>query len=395
MYVVRLYKDYNTNKNLGVKLADEIKMQHLEMSWENFVQLVKMNPNRIANAEVDSYGNVRLKNLNPKRKYRHYKQTLEGNLVINHYCIITKTQLGKLCFIADSDDGIHSGEYVSIGDIATTLNIGNISKLKLYNAYVEENNNDYDVYVFNGNNYRKLHKLSTVGAKDLIGDDWLFEIYSLGQDGIRLSILEHIEDVDNAVIPHGISSIGKFLGGVKKLRIPISVKELGCGCFESLDDINTVEIESGVTIIPNNCFKNSSIKEVKFSGYEKVIEDCSFASSALRGIVATSATRIGKKAFSRTSISSLVTVGAVEIGVCAFEYCNQLERVKLNDGLLIIRGGAFRGCTKLKEILIPATVRHIGRSSFKDCKRLRIARVPLGCDIGENAFPDNCKIIRY
>lgn len=252
MYVVRVYKDYDTNKNVGAKIVDEKTMQFREVDWETLEKVVRKNSNSIDNMEIDSYGKVKLKNLNPNRKIKYYNQHYIDNLIINQYCIITDNRIGRLDFVADSNNGIHYGKNVSIGDIATTLGVPEISKLKLFNAYVELGTSDYEVYVFKGNNYRKLPKLKLTSVVDLLGDEWDYKLLGTGQDGIRLARLERVDKVGEATLPDGISYIGEFLGGVNSLILPISVKELGIGCFEKLDDLIRVEIGKGINHIPKN-----------------------------------------------------------------------------------------------------------------------------------------------
>lgn len=395
MYVVRIYKDYNTDKILGAKIVDENTLEFKDIEWNMLVKAVKNNPGSIANVEINQYGKVKLKNMNPKQKIKYYNQHYVDNLVINQYCIITGNKLGKISFIADSNDGIHSGTDVNIGDIASILGVSDIGKLKLYNAYIETGNNDYEIYIFRGDNYRKLQKLGVTDIKNVIGQDWEYKVASIGQDGIRLSTLERINEAGEATIPNGVSYIGEFLGGVNNLIIPISVKGLGDGCFEDTDDLYRVVLEKGIVYIPENCFRESSIREIKFSGYEEEIGNYAFEASMIQGSIVTSAIKIGKSAFGQTNISTIITTRAEEIDICAFEFCLNLTKIKFDDKLRIIRGGAFRGCTKLKEVFIPQHVAHIGKHAFKDCNRLRIAKVPINCNIGDDAFPKKCQIIRY
>lgn len=395
MYVVRVYKDYDTNKNVGAKIVDEKTMQFREVDWETLEKVVRKNSNSIDNMEIDSYGKVKLKNLNPNRKIKYYNQHYIDNLIINQYCIITDNRIGRLDFVADSNNGIHYGKNVSIGDIATTLGVPEISKLKLFNAYVELGTSDYEVYVFKGNNYRKLPKLKLTSVVDLLGDEWDYKLLGTGQDGIRLARLERVDKVGEATLPDGISYIGEFLGGVNSLILPISVKELGIGCFEKLDDLIRVEIGKGINHIPKNCFRDSSVKEVKFSGYEELIGEYAFYASNIRGPVVTSAIEIKREAFSQTGITSLITTRAKEIDICAFEFCSDLSKVKFDCALEIIKGGAFRSCSRLKEVYIPQSVKHIGKHAFKGCNKLRLAQVPIECNIADNAFPKKCQIIRY
>lgn len=395
MYVVRIYKDYDTNKLLGAKVVDENTLEFRDIEWDILTKAVKNNPNSIFNVEIDKYGKAKLKNMNPKQKIRYYNQHYVDNLVINQYCIITGNRLGKISFIADYDDGIQSGTDVNIGDIASILGISDISKLKLYNAYIEIGNSDYEIYIFRGDNYRKLQKLGTTDVKNVFGHDWGYQVDSIGQDGIRLLTLERINEVGEATVPNGVSYIGEFLGGVNSLILPISVKGLGAGCFEDTDDLYRVVLGKGILYIPEDCFRDSSIREIKLSGSEEEIGDHAFETSMIRGSIVTSAIKIGRCAFSQTGISTLITTRAQEIGVCAFEYCYNLTKVKFDDELRVIKGGAFRGCNKLKEVFIPQHVVHIGKHAFKDCSRLRIARVPISCNIGEDAFPKKCQIIKY
>ncbi|MCQ2199091.1 MAG: hypothetical protein MJZ19_05155 [Paludibacteraceae bacterium] len=37
----------------------------------------------------------------------------------------------------------------------------------------------------------------------------------------------------------------------------------------------------------------------------------------------------------------------------------------------------------------------MGEYAFSDCTSLKTARVPKGCIIGVNSFPDKCTIIKY
>ena len=59
----------------------------------------------------------------------------------------------------------------------------------------------------------------------------------------------------------------------------------------------------------------------------------------------------------------------------AFQGCTQLMEVKLSEGLTDIRDSAFRDCTSLKSIEIPSTVKVIGDAAFRDCTQLMEAKL--------------------
>lgn len=75
--------------------------------------------------------------------------------------------------------------------------------------------------------------------------------------------------------------------------------------------------------------------------------------------------KFGPYCFSGTQIKSIITPKALLwIGDGSFKNCSELESVKLNPGLKVIKRLAFVGCKKLTEIEIPATVEMIEPSAF-------------------------------
>lgn len=57
------------------------------------------------------------------------------------------------------------------------------------------------------------------------------------------------------------------------------------------------------------------------------------------------------------------------IGGSAFSGCSSLEKISL-PGLDYIGDGAFSYCTSLKEVRIPSTLQNVGDKAFRDCSKL-------------------------
>lgn len=88
------------------------------------------------------------------------------------------------------------------------------------------------------------------------------------------------------------------------------------------------------------------------------------------------------------SLQSITIPGTVEkIDHYAFEDCDQLEEVRIGEGVREIGQYAFRGCSSLRKITIPGTVEKIGKWAFGNCSMLKEVCICEGVlEIGECAF---------
>ncbi len=149
------------------------------------------------------------------------------------------------------------------------------------------------------------------------------------------------------------------------------------GCYSKWasysDDIGRIVIQSGITTIGDEAFKN-----------------CKSASSVT---IPSTVSLVGSEVFSNmTNLRSINIPNSVSsIGVGTFSGCTALSSVVLPTTLTKIEDDLFSGCTKLEEIVIPNTVEEIGENAFYDCDSLATANLPSNLEkIGNNAFY-NCK----
>lgn len=185
---------------------------------------------------------------------------------------------------------------------------------------------------------------------------------------------------------------------VRKLTIPGSIKNIPYACFSGMPNLTELVLEEGVESIGGSCFLGAGLTEVKLPAsltslagrtfganitkisveegnpvYESagncVIETAS--KTLVWGCAASdipadgSVTKIGSSAFSGCSKLKEITIPAAvkEIGGSAF-YFSGLEKVTLSEGLETIGMHAFSYCENLKEINIPSTVKTIYTSAF-------------------------------
>ena len=67
-----------------------------------------------------------------------------------------------------------------------------------------------------------------------------------------------------------------------------------------------------------------------------------------------------------------------EIGEYAFKDCSRLTSLTLPAGITSIGGGAFEGCRGLTSLTLPAGITSIGGGAFKDCSGLTSLTLPAG-----------------
>ena len=105
----------------------------------------------------------------------------------------------------------------------------------------------------------------------------------------------------------------------------------------------------------------------------------------------TSNDEIGEYAFKDCSRLTSLTLpaGITSIGYAAFNGCSGLTSLTLPAGITSIGRSAFCGCDGLTSLTLPAGITSIGRSTFEGCRGLTSLTLPAGItSIGGGAFKD-------
>lgn len=101
-----------------------------------------------------------------------------------------------------------------------------------------------------------------------------------------------------------------------------------------------------------------------------------------------SLTSIGKSSFKDCPFLTSLTLpsNVTSIGDEAFRGCLRLVSIALSDSLSTIGMQAFAYCGALGSIALPDDVSSIGRWAFHYCSSLALVHVPVGCEVGPQAF---------
>ena len=105
-------------------------------------------------------------------------------------------------------------------------------------------------------------------------------------------------------------------------------------------------------------------------------------------IINDSVTSLGDSAFrGNTQVKEVVFESNPVLDWDVFGWCYALESVTLPQNMETIGPGMFIGCTSLKTIELPSTIKKIGRIAFSQ-SALESLTVPEGVEIEENAFKE-------
>lgn len=220
------------------------------------------------------------------------------------------------------------------------------------------------------------------------------EVRSIASGAFRDS---HIESL---VLNEGLESIGlQAFSGSQKLAsvaFPASLKEIGGHAFEDCGALTEVDLsKTTLQEISSDAFRETGLKKVVFPASLKKIGSQAFLGTHLeevvfsaelqevddesfRGVVElTSVTlsnniqRIGYQAFSDcTQLSKVAYVGEMKVAngmveIGAFQNCTSLTSFAFPQSLSEVQGWTFVGCRKLKEIILPKSVKKVGDQALR------------------------------
>lgn len=164
---------------------------------------------------------------------------------------------------------------------------------------------------------------------------------------------------------------------ITEVTVPESVEYIGAGAFED-SGIKTVIMDSKLTAVPDNLFKNTPLSTIVFKHQDNIC-------------------KIGEGAFASTTLTSYPLKDCkqtVIIGNSAFEGCSQLASLNLPNNVTYVGDSAFKGCTALKELKTGAKCGLIGHNAFEGCSSLTSITLNEGLGyLGHQVFKDCISLV--
>ncbi len=159
------------------------------------------------------------------------------------------------------------------------------------------------------------------------------------------------------------------------VRLSQKLEKISGCAFEKCENLSDIYLPDSLTQIGVNAFIYcTSLKHINIpAGSLNEYSWESFCYSGLESIeFAEGLEMIPESAFLGTKIKELVMPKSVkEIRWQAFAGCENLEKVTLHEGIEILDDSAFSHCPKLTEVVIPTTVKTMTERTFAECPALK------------------------
>lgn len=172
------------------------------------------------------------------------------------------------------------------------------------------------------------------------------------------------KQVKNVTIPEGVTTIGKSAFRYCKLtsvNIPSTVSNIGDDAFMQCRNLTTATISDGVKSIGDSMFYQSGLTSITIppsvtSIGENAFNECTGLTSVT---IPATVMSVGNNTFYKYTGLTSANVLCENVADSMFIYCSSLTDVTLKN-TKSISYGAFYGCTKLKDVVIPEGVTSIG-----------------------------------
>ena len=323
-------------------------------------------------------------------------------------------------------------------------NVANVIRYKAHyvveTEWIDENSvsNDYDYESNEGvivlkDGVTEIGEGAFTDSFDIVSVEIPNTITTIGMGAFAYSVISSV------VIPNSVTEIceGAFNGcdELKSIYIPASVERIGVEAFLNCTKLNSIEVDKSNLVYDSrencnaiietktnkllfgckNAFIPNSITEIEDGAFYcceglmsivipdsvRRIGECAFyACYGLKSIVIpSSVTRIGNGAFYECCMLDSIEVDLNNVVYDSRQNCNAIIATRTNEliagcvnsfipeGITKIAVGAFGGCDRLTNIVIPSSVERIGENTFCTCYSLTDVKI-LGnvTEIANSAF---------
>ena len=289
------------------------------------------------------------------------------------------------------DHAFHNNEFERLHIPASLVHIGNGAfngNSSLYQVTIDDNNPEFvleDGYLYTRDHTRLLSYFApisdisesfTIPSDVRIIDDMAFN----GHRCRNITLNKRLEYIGEKAFIYAM----KDVSWQEKLEIPNTVTYIGASAFEYCR-IETVIISDNVEDLRERTFAYCNIQDIHLPTKLKHIGMMAFFSNSMDNLkLPDGLETIGAEAFVGLNVKKLVIPSSIrKMDEFAFRYVNA-EIIDIRPLLDSIPDVAFSGCQELQKLILPPTIKCIGKSAFYECYPLVDCKLPDGLEVIES-----------
>ena len=222
--------------------------------------------------------------------------------------------------------------------------------------------------------------LKRLGWRAFLGTPWFKRLQEQQKMVILKGVVIDGELCEGDVtVPEGVTAIGEgafaLNRGITSVKLPESVTEIGAGAFEDCGSLTKINLPAGVTRIEKQTFyRCEKLEQVNIPAGVTAIGELAFCGcKMLDGFtIPAGVTEVGRAAFydtiwleqkKRQNPAVILNSMLIDAMECKGD-------VVIPEGVTAIADGAFWGYNTVTSVMIPASVKHIGKHAFGECREL-------------------------
>ena len=215
---------------------------------------------------------------------------------------------------------------------------------------------------------------------------------------VQTGLLKRYQGEDaRVVLPREVTAIGEqafaYCKTLTSITVPLGVKQIGEKAFLGCTALETLQLPDRLKTIGSAAFRGcrSLADGDGFVVVNGVLYDYFGPGGELS--ILENVSEIDDEAFlGKAELAGIMIPGTVKrIGKWAFSGCRSLRAAELADGVQRLGERAFSGCDSLERLCLPGSVSRIGEGAFFGCVSLKKLCIPEGVtEISREAFY-NCR----
>ena len=177
-------------------------------------------------------------------------------------------------------------------------------------------------------------------------------------------------------------------------ELPEYLAGAGAPWYDYRNEITTIEIENGITRLPEGLLSNyQKVKQLRIpyvglspdAADEQAVLGILFGKTGYTGVVQYHNMEKGYYYAIPQSLEKVTVTDANKISFGAFYNCSNLKYLILNEGIQNIQQYSMSNCSSLVELVIPDSVTSIGEYALCGCNNLQNLTIPfIGSQIDAN-----------